>query len=151
MKINNSLEAGKYRLYIILSFMVILISVFFMIFDRIDIVNIVILILGLFSLVYLIYKSPHFVQFETTHREIIFKYYSVFPFFRKPKALKIPIHSFNKYEISTKAGKKNIIIHIKTGKKIGKYPPVNLSIVPKQMIEEIKKELDYILKVKNTK
>ncbi len=147
MKVNNATETGKYRLYFILSIMIILVALAFMILDKIDLPNIVILILGLFSFIYILIKKPYFVQFETNHKEIVIKFYSAIPIFRKPKAIKIPINKLVKYEIIKKNIKEFLIVYIKTNKKLAKYPPVPLSIVSQEMKDKMTKELNYILKV----
>ncbi len=151
MDINNFIDSGKYRLYFTLSLVIILIAIAFLIIEGFKIINFVILILGLIAYIYLWLRKPYFVNFETTHRNIIFRFYHSHPLLKKPKMISVDINKFNGYEIIKKGMAEYIILSIKDGKKILKYPPVSISIVPDDMKNKIKNELNLILKTKRYK
>jgi hypothetical protein len=155
MKIENYEKAGKYRLYFPLLFVasatLIIYSV--AVFDKLKSVW-----LGIGVVLYLIYlflilKKPYYINFEVKHTSIVVRFFNPHPFLSKPKAYNIRINDFAGYEIVEKLGGLNkfIVFKIKKGKQIGAYPPLSVSLLTKDQIENIKKELDTILKIKKLK
>lgn len=155
MKIENFKKAAPYKLYLPI---LLLISTIFIVYSFIDTSNhnfIWLIIGGLlaFLYIYLILKKPHYFEIETKQKNFIIRFFNPHPFMARPKAFDIPISNFQKYEIIKGfAGlSKNLVIYIKKGKATGSYPPVSISLLDKNQIEELKKELNYILKVKSLK
>ena len=103
--------------------------------------------------VFLAIRKPNYFYFEPRHSTIIIRYYSPQPFFFFFKAFEIPINYFSSYEIKQKFSgyKKSIIFKIKKGKSTGQYPSVSISLLSQNEIDQLKKELDTILKIKRLK
>ena len=155
MKIDNFKSAGKITL--ILPVML-LISVILIVYPFVD--NIInkdswIIAGGLLFLFYLIIflSRPHYFYFEPKHKSIIIRFYNPHPLFIRRSAFEVLYSDFVKYEITSTLGgyRKNLILHIKQGKKVGKYPSVSVTLLNKKQMSDLKKELNTILKIKSLK
>ncbi len=155
MKIENYEKAGKYRLYYpILWVFIATLTIYPLIFN-VPLKIIYFSIAGVIFLLYLylLLKKPYYVNFEAKHTSIVVRFFNPHPFLSKPKAYNIRINEFAGYEIIEKLGgfNKFIIFKIKKGKQVGSYPPLSISLLTENQINDIKKELDTILKIKKLK
>ncbi len=155
MKIENFKKAAPYRLIFPLLIISFVVSLVFYFSNPVD-YNIILLIIGIvliFIYIFFFFKKPYYFSFETKYKSFVIRFFNPHPFLSKFKAYEIQLDEFDKYEIkdSFKGFNKNLILHIKKGKKSGTYPPVSLSLLSKNQIEELKKEFNTLLKIKSLK
>jgi hypothetical protein len=117
--------------------------------------NVLYVVSGLLLILYilLLIKKPYYFYFEPKQKTFLIRYYHPHVLFNKKKAFEIPIDSFEKYNITEKlyGYNKYITFYIKKGKSTGSYPTISISSITKQQLEDLKKELDTIIKIKNLK
>ena len=101
----------------------------------------------------LLIKKPHYFSMETTHSKIIIRFYNPHPFLTKFKSIQIPIQKFYEYEITEKLGgySRSLKLKIKDKGKTGEYPALSISLLNKNQLDLLKKELDSIIKMNKFK
>lgn len=103
----------------------------------------------LFTLIALTYiglllVNYHYFQFFDSSARLIFRFYNLHPFFKKPKAIEIPKQHFAGFEIVEKLGglrkQLHLYVHTKTGKV--PYPPLSVSGLSRQQLKQLKQSLN---------
>ena len=108
---------------------------------------------GILSLFFLIffwfqYKLKYtYFYFSNNGSNLVFKFYSLQPFFGKARTIEIPKKNFMKSNIEASFfGKRDsLILFQKTPRGVAKYPPISLTLLNKKQ----KKELQKALKIEN--
>jgi|GEM_PF-866414 hypothetical protein len=96
-------------------------------------------IIGLVALFFYL-GGFHFVRIEVeNNKELMVKYYNLFPVGRNFKAFKIPLQNFHHHEIRFGAGGLTayLILFQRMQGGVAKYPPVGLSAVGKEERQEM--------------
>jgi hypothetical protein len=104
--------------------------------------------------VYLLIIKPQYVYISVENNsKIIVRNYQAFPVFRKYKAFEINITNIQDYELKNSFlnQMKSIRFSVTTKNKIGKYPWISLSAVPKKDIKSLISLLNKILPPKKRK
>ncbi len=104
---------------------------------------------ALITYIVLLIRRPHFFSIQTKYSDFLVRFYNTHVFFSKPKAYQIKNSSFSDYKITEKFNgfQKSIAFQIKKEGKKGWYPPISISLLSKNELKVLKKELDTILKI----
>ncbi|MDR2036455.1 MAG: hypothetical protein LBQ60_00880 [Bacteroidales bacterium] len=107
------------------------------------------LILGGLSLIFLIlywfqFKMEYtYLYFSNSHKNLLFRFYSLRNLYGKPKTIEISKFTFHKYEIITSFFNKKdmLVLYQKTPKGVAKYPPISLTLLTKNQKTDLKRAL----------
>jgi len=150
--VDNKIQVAKIKLAYIITFLIgvlLLISPYFIRVTKIEFLFSIIFGGALLIIfIYLLLIKPQYAYFSVeSNTKIIVRNYNAFPFFRKYKAFEVKIASIQDYEI--KYSLFNQVLQIRflvtTKNKIGKYPWISLSAVPKKDIQSLIATLNKIL------
>lgn len=148
MKIENYKKAMQFRLYVpVLILFILLISVFYIFnIEKYFIYPIISSLLFIF-LIIILYVQPHYFSYESKNSSLIFKFYNPYSFGKKIFSFVINSSELHNYKIENSLFglKKQIHIEIKKNKQIGTYNPISISLLKKSQIENLKKELDFVI------
>jgi len=94
-------------------------------------------------LIYWKTREFSFVEFSDVGDYLIFKFFKVTGFFKKPigKMVKIPKTQLLKYEITDGKNKAKLIIHQNTKTGVHEYPYISISAYSKKQIADLEKSL----------
>lgn len=98
-------------------------------------------------LIFILYIKPHYFSYESKNASLIFKFYNPYSFGKKIFSFSVNSTDLHNYKIEKELFglKKQIYIEIKKNKQIGQYKPISISLLKKSQLENLKKELDFIL------
>jgi len=84
-------------------------------------------------LIWGIIRDYHYFYYSDQSLKLVFRYYSIATFFRKPTSIEIKKDTFLKFQIEKKllGLKKYLILYQKTPKGVAKYPPISISLLKK--------------------
>ncbi|MGM0375478.1 MAG: hypothetical protein ACQEQ0_01760, partial [Bacteroidota bacterium] len=110
-------------------------------------------LIGLIGLVALWFYlgGYYYISLEIeNNRDLMVKYYNLFPMGRRFQAFRIPLKQYHHHEIKTEAGglKRQLILYQKMQGGIAKYPPVGLSAMDRKGMEEV---TGFLKKLENNK
>ena len=156
MKVDNYRKSIPFKIYFIVTLVIFIsLSVYTAFNKGADYFYVYLGLSIIFGIIYLFMwlRKPNYFYFEILHSSIVIRYFNPHPFFSKPKAFSISLTSLIGYEIKQrlKGFNKSIIFEIKKAGKKGKYPPISISLLSASEINEMKKELDIILKIRSLK
>ena len=108
-----------------------------------------ILICGVLSVLFLIFwwfqqKMEYtYFYFSNNGDNLVFRFYRLRSFIRKPKTVEISKKNFVKYDIVTSFFNKKdmLILYQKTPKGVAKYPPISLTLLTAKQKTELKRAL----------
>lgn len=149
MKIDNTLNASKLRLFfvLLLSFMAICLWFFIGVTNYSKVTNIAMLVF--FILAIDIYVAMHiaglnYFIFDDENGKYTFKYFPIHPMFTKRQKIEILQSDFERFEIKTSffGLRKELILYqiVKDG--VAAYPPIRISALTKNEIRSLKNALD---------
>jgi len=98
--------------------------------------------------IYLLLIKPEYLYFSVENNtKLTIRYYQAFPAFRKYKAFEIKIASIQDFEVKNSLFNRVKMIRflVSTKNKVGKYPWLSLSAVPKKDIDSLMNFLNKIL------
>jgi hypothetical protein len=83
--------------------------------------------------------KPSFVEFVTTEKEFQFNYYSVSSVTRDYQSIEIPFADYYGCEITTSVFgmKKELVLTVRSAYGLADYPPISISILSKNEIDQI--------------
>jgi len=113
--------------------------------DQIYIMGIILLsLLYLFVIYYYYTLDPNYFYYSDDENSMVFKYYSTRLISSAHNRIEIPFSSFVKFQLETKFfGKKpELILFQRTPKGIAKYPPISLSGLSDNQINQLKKIME---------
>ncbi|MFN8257885.1 MAG: hypothetical protein U0W24_19465 [Bacteroidales bacterium] len=150
--VDNKIQVAKIRLAYIVLLAVgvfILFSPFIFNFSEAEnLISHVFGVLALLAFIYLVVIKPHYIYFSVEgNSKIVIRTYHAFPLFRKYKAYQLNIKDFDSYEIRTMLFNqiKRLRLYIISKNKTGKYPWLELSVVPEKDYKMLINFLDKIL------
>jgi hypothetical protein len=153
MKIDNYRKAVQTKFYMLLSLVIALALIVYSFIAYDYLKWLWISLAGILFVLYLSFaiRNIYYFYIELRHNSILVRYYNIHPFLSKRKSFQIPLNNFVAYEIKTKffGLHKYIIFKIKKNNKLLEYPRVSISGLKMSEIEEMKKGLDNVLKIKN--
>lgn len=145
MKVDNRLRTAKLKIMYILMFIVMTALFIYAYFEHLDnpIYPISIGIIAVVYIILLLRKSNYFF-IEYVGNKIIVRYYTAHPIFRRYKAFEIPRVSFFDYKIksSLMGFVRSVQFTVKTPKGKFNYPPLSISLLSKQQMQDLIKMLD---------
>lgn len=150
--VDNKLQVAKIRLAFILTIVagtiLVIYSVFFKVQENVQIISLSAGIILYLLFLYLLLVKPEYIYFSVeNNKKLLVRNYTAFPLFRKYKAFEIQLQSIHGYEIKTAFFNqiKLIRIHVIKNNKVGKYPWLSLSAMPKSEFEKLTTSLDKLL------
>ncbi len=150
--VDNKIQVAKIKLAYIITFLIgilLLIYPYFMQVTKIELLFSIIFGSALIiTFIYLLLIKPQYAYFSVENNtKIIVRNYNAFPFFRKYKAFEVKIASIQDYEIrySFFNQVQQIRFLVTTKNKVGKYPWISLSAVPKKDVKTFVALLNKIL------
>lgn len=155
--VDNKIEAAKIRLAYIVSISTGTILIIYSAFSSSGAEGKLLgLILGVICYIvflYLLMIKPEYAYFAIeNNNKLVVRNYSAFPLFRKYKAFEVSIPDIFNYELKKALFGQIILIRIlvKNKNKIGKYPWISLSVVPKPDLKKLYQSMDKLLSADKT-
>jgi hypothetical protein len=156
--VDNKIQVAKIRLayiFLILASAALLVYSFFSdSYAEGKLISFLLGIIMFLAFLFLLLIKPEYIYFSIlNNNKLLVRNYTAFPAFRKYKAFEIPMTSVFDYEIKKAFFNQIIFIRIivKSKNKLGKYPWLSLSAVPKKDIGKLLDSLKKILPVENRK
>ncbi len=156
--VDNKIQVAKIKLAYIVTFLMgifLVISSHFIGLTEVEThVCIISGVVLLITFIYLLLIKPQYVYFSVeSNSKIIVRNYQALPVFRKYKAFEIKIENIKDYELKSSFFNqvKQIRFLVSTKNKIGKYPWICLSALPKKDINSLIVFLNKILPVEKRK
>jgi hypothetical protein len=152
--VDNRLQVAKIRLAYILTIAGGVILVIYSLFSNSyvegKIFNLIFGIILCFIFLYLIIIKPEYIFFSVEdNTKLIVRNYTAFPLFRKYKAYEIPLSVVFDYEIKKAFFNRLIFLRliVKKNNKVGKYPWLSLSAMPKRDFKKLTESLNKMISV----
>lgn len=146
MKIDNSLETAKTRMFIILSIIIFIVSLgyIYMVGFYVGKYTLILSAICLLSYLYIMVKKPYLFLFNDEGNKIIIRHYHVHPFMRKYVSIEIPKQAFLKYEIKKKLNnlQTELTVYQRTNKGEFQYPSISISLLSKKDMKKLEQALN---------
>lgn len=99
---------------------------------------------------YFIVKGSAYFAYNDEGAKIIIRTFKVNPFGSKKISIEIPKTDFHKYSVVKKRLKEEIILFVRKGNKISKYPPISIVSVSETQKKLLFETLDNLAEVKES-
>ncbi len=153
MTIDNKQAIVKYNMQRLVIFLVVAVGIALLLIPNVmptSITKRTPLILGLLIGIYIIYVSIsllrdiYYIHIETTNKLITIRFVSVQPFNQTRKQVQIERSKLKGYKIENSRGglRKQLILFVSTPKGTAKYPPISISLMPKNKLTPLLKSLN---------
>jgi hypothetical protein len=150
--IDNKLQVAKIRLTYILTIssgiLLIIYSLFANSYTEGKVLSLVLGCASCLVFLYLLIIKPEYIFFSVqNNNKLIVRNYVAFPVLRKYKSYEIPLSEIYDYEIKRAFFDRLIFIriHVKKNNKIGNYPWLSLSALPKADIKRLTENLNKLI------
>lgn len=133
MVVENQYNAGRFRIFYILSGGLTLLAIGYYLLVKprgVDLYIISVLAAIAFPIyIFLVLKNYYFIHFDDKGEELSVKYMHVHPFIGSKKSVVIPTRQFHKFEVQKKMGglQPYLFLYQKTNRGIAKYPGICIS------------------------
>ncbi|MDI3526178.1 MAG: hypothetical protein PWR03_361 [Tenuifilum sp.] len=102
----------------------------------------IIVLLYLLFFAYFIWKGAAYLSYIDDGNKLVIRTFKLAPWGGKKISMEIPFDKFYKYEIVEKWPKKELVLYVKKGNQILRYPPISVSSLTNEQFQQIKKSLD---------
>ncbi|MGE0076798.1 MAG: hypothetical protein AB7S48_02965 [Bacteroidales bacterium] len=111
----------------------------------------IVIVIGCYFLFffYFILKGSAYFSYNDEGTKMIIRTFKTNPFGSPKISIEIPKNEFYKYDIVKKHLKEELILFVRKGNKISKYPPISIVSVTEEQKELLSKTLDNLSKVKD--